>query len=216
MSTATRPSGCPPPLQPPAEWIPKPLARLTVEQYEAMVDSGVFTKRDRFHLINGFLVAKVSKNPLHVLVARNVRDELARLVPSGWDFRLEAPVCLPPRSEPEPDVSMARGSKNDYATRHPGPADLALVVEVAESTISQDREMVNVYGPAGVPVYWIVNLKARRVEVYTLKRRGGYGKPRIFKPGQSVPVVIDGAEVGRIAVSEIIPRTVPAAGGNGA
>jgi Uma2 family endonuclease len=212
MSTATRQ----PPPQPAADWIPKPLARLTIDQYEAMVDSGVFTKRDRFHLINGLLVAKVSKNPLHVLVARNVRDELARLVPSGWDFGLEAPVRLPPWSEPEPDVSMARGSKDDYATHHPGPADLALVVEVAESSISQDREMVNVYGPAGIPVYWIVNLKARQVEVYTLKRRGGYGKPRVFKPGQSVPVVIGGAEVGRIAVSKIIPRIAPLAGANGA
>jgi Uma2 family endonuclease len=211
MSTATRQ----PPPQHPTDWIPKPLARLTIDQYEAMVDSGVFTKRNRLHLINGFLVAKVSKNPPHVLVARNVRDELARLIPTGWDFRLEAPVRLPPTSEPEPDVSMARGSKDDYATRHPGPADLALVVEVAESSISEDRELVNVYGPARIPVYWIVNLKAGQLEVYTLKRRGGYGKPRIFRAGQSVPVVIAGAEVGRIAVSEILPRIAPAAGGNG-
>jgi hypothetical protein len=77
MSTATRQ----PPAQPAADWIPQPLARLTIDQYEAMVDSGVFTKRDRFHLINGFLVSKVPKNPPHVLVARNVRDELARLFP---------------------------------------------------------------------------------------------------------------------------------------
>jgi Uma2 family endonuclease len=198
------------------DWIPKPLARFTVDRYEAMVGSGVFTKRDRFHLINGLLVAKMPKNPSHVLVARNVRDELARLIPSGWDFRLEAPVRLPPKSEPEPDVSMARGNKVDYATRHPGPADLALVVEVAESSVSEDREMVNVYGPAGIPVYWIVNLKAGQVEVYSLGRRGVYGKPRIFKPGQSVPVVIGGAEVGRIAVADILPRIAPAAGGNGA
>jgi len=134
MSTITKQ----PPTRPAAaaDWIPSPLARLTVDQYEAMVDSGVFTKRDRFHLINGLLVAKVSKNPPHVLVTRNVRDELERLIPSGWDFRLEAPVRLPPKSEPEPDVSMARGDKDDYATRHPGPADLALVVEVAESSVS--------------------------------------------------------------------------------
>jgi Uma2 family endonuclease len=92
-----------------------------------------------------------------------------------------------------------------WSTRHPGPADLALVVEIAESTISEDREMVKVYGPTGIPVYWIVDLQARQVEVYTLKRRSGYGKPRIFKPRQSVPVVIGGAEVGRIAVSEIVP-----------
>jgi Uma2 family endonuclease len=209
MSTITR--------RPPTKWIPERLARLTVDQYEAMVESGVFTKRDRFTLIDGLLVAKVSKNPPHVLVAKNVCDELAKLIPSGWDFRIEAPVRLPPGSEPEPDVSMARGSKKDYANRHPGPADLAMVVEAAESSLSDDRQMANVYGPAGIPVYWIVNLKGRQVEVYTLSKRrgaGGYGKPRIFKPGQSVPVVIDGAEVGRIAVSDILPPPDPAAGGD--
>ena len=79
--------------------------------------------------------------------------------------------------------------------------------------------MAGVYGPAGIPVYWIINLKARQVEVYTLLKRGGapgYGKPRVFKVGQSVPVVIEGVQVGLIAVADILPRIAPAAGGNGA
>ena len=70
------------------------------------------------------------------------------------------------------------------------------------------RQMANVYGTAGIPVYWIVNLKSREIEVYSLlKRRGasGYGKPRVFKAGQSVPLVIEGVEVGRIAVADILP-----------
>ena len=83
--------------------------------------------------------------------------------------------------------------------------------------------MAEVYGAAGIPVYWILQLRARQVEVYTLlKKRPGasrYGKPRIFKIGQSVPVVIEGVEVGRIAVADILPRNSsgarPAAGGNG-
>ncbi len=91
-----------------ADWIPRPLARLTVEHYEAMVNSGVFTRRDRILLINGLLVSKVTRNPPHVLAASHVRDELARLMPSGWHLRTEAPVRLPPRSECEPDVSVAR------------------------------------------------------------------------------------------------------------
>jgi hypothetical protein len=83
-----------------------------------------------------------------------------------------------------------------------------MVVEVAASSVSEDRQMAEVYGQAGIPVYWIVNVKARQVEVYTLSKRRGptrYGKPRVFKAGQSVPVVIDGVEVGRIAVANILP-----------
>ena len=111
---------------------------------------------------------------------------------------------------------MARGDKRDDATRHPEPADLALVVEIAESSLLDDRKLASVYGAAGIPVYWIVNRSARQVEVYTLKRGGGYGKPRIFKSGQSVPVMIAGANVGRIAVADILPQIERATGGNGA
>ena len=201
--------------KPLARWIPKPLARLTVEQYEAMVDSEVFTEHDRLELINGYLVAKVTKKPPHVLAGELLRDELQPIIPPGWRVRTELPVRIPDYNEPEPDVSLARGTAKDYAHRHPGPADLALVVEVAKRSLSDDRQMANVYGPAGIPVYWIVNLKARQVEVYALLKRrgaGGYGKPRIFKPGQFIPVVIDGTEVGRIAVDDILPPN-PAAGG---
>jgi Uma2 family endonuclease len=209
------------PTRPPSKWIQKWLARLTVDQYEAMVDSGVFTKHDRFTLIDGFLVAKAPKSPPHTFIAKNLGRRLKGLVPSGWDFRIEDAVRLAD-SEPEPDVSMARGDIDDYADRHPRPADLAMVVEIAASRVSEDRLMADVYGPAGIPVYWIINVKAREVEVYVLLKRQGaprYGKPRIFKAGQSVPVVVDGVDVGRITVNDILlPDPLgayPGAGGNG-
>ncbi len=166
MSTITRER----PLRP--KWIPKRLGRLTVDQYEAMVDSDVFTKQDNFVLINGYLVTKVTKKPPHVIASELVRDELIGLVPRArWRVMVEAPVRIPDFNEPEPDVSLARGTAKDYANRHPGPADLALVVEVAKSSLSEDRQMANIYGPAGIPVYWVVNLKDRQVEVYTLSKR---------------------------------------------
>jgi Uma2 family endonuclease len=184
-----------------------------------MVDSDVFTKHDNFVLINGYLVSKVTKKPPHFIAGELLRDELIGLVPhTHWRVLVEAPVRIPDYNEPEPDVSLARGKATDYAHRHPGPADLALVVEVASSSLSEDRRMANIYGPVGIPVYWIVNLKARQVEVYSLsKRRGakGYGKPRIFKTGQSVPVVVEGKEVGRIAVVDILPPPDQTSGGNG-
>jgi Uma2 family endonuclease len=206
----------PPPSAP--LWIPKRLARLTVDQYEAMVDSGVFTKRDRFTLINGYLAAKVPKSPRHTVITKNLAKKLQRLFPSGWDFRIEDAVRLAD-SKPEPDLSIARGDIEDYADRDPGPADLAMVVEIAASRVSEDRQMAKIYGAAGIPVYWIVNVKAQQVEVYPLsKRRGpaGYGKPRVFKAAQSVPVLIEGVEIARLAVAEILPRIEPAVGGNGA
>ena len=91
-------------------WIPSPLFRMTVEQYEAMVASDAFSKRDRFHLINGYLVAKMTQKPPHVIADDLFGAELARLIPADrYYIRVARPIRLPDRdSEPEPDRVVAR------------------------------------------------------------------------------------------------------------
>jgi Uma2 family endonuclease len=190
---------------PSVEWLPSQLYRLTVEQYELLVRSGVFKSRDRFHLINGLLVRKMVKNPPHSIACGLADDELVKVFGPGWHARLSEPVRIPPKSEPEPDVMMVRGQRRDYLAAHPGPADLAMVVEVADSSLADDRKMALVYGPAGIPVYWIVNLVDRQVEVYAGPHAGGYAPPVIYQPGSAVPVVIDGVTVGTIAVDDLLP-----------
>jgi Uma2 family endonuclease len=201
-------------------WIPAPLYRMTVEEYEAMVAAGVFKGRNRFHLINGYLVEKMTHKPPHAIADERCGRELLRIMPPGWHVRGAKPVRLPSRdSEPEPDRCVVRGAIDDYAELHPGPDDVALIVEIADSSLADDRDYAtHLYGPAGIPVYWIVNVKGRQVEVYTGTGPHGYGPPEIFVEGQSVPVVIGGQEVGRIAVEDLLPRNRPraTAEGNGA
>ena len=197
------------PTNPPADpgWIPSPLYRLTVDQYEAMVASGTFKARDRFHLINGYLVAKMTKNPPHVVADELCGGALLRIIPAGWHLLTANPIRLPGRdSEPEPDRCVVRGTIRDYEGRHPEPADIALVVEVADWSLSEDRKMaVAVYGPSGIPVYWIVNLVDRQVEVYSDPGPGGYCSRVDFKEGQAVPVLIGGRQVGQVAVDDVLP-----------
>ncbi len=190
------------------EWLPLPKSvyRLSVEQYEKMVVSGVFTKHDRLHLINGMLVSKMTKKPPHVIGCEKGRDALMRNVPAGWRVTVEAPVRIPEYNEPEPDLAVARGSVDDYEDRHPEPPDLALIVEVADSSLHEDRDLALVYGPAGVPTYWIVNLVDRQVEAYTDPGPHGYRSSVFLKSGQFVPLVIDGTEAGRILVDDMLPR----------
>jgi Uma2 family endonuclease len=91
-----------------------------------------------------------------------------------------------------------------------------MIVEVADSSLADDRKLATeVYGPVGIPVYWIVNLVHRQVEVYTEPGPRGYGSMAVFAEGQSVPVVIGGEPLGRIAVADILPsrRASPEAGG---
>lgn len=69
-------------------------------------------------------------------------------------------------SEPEPDVAIVRGRLDDFSSRHPGPNDVSLVVEVADKTLVTDRFKAQLYAGAGIPVYWIVNLSERAIEVF--------------------------------------------------
>lgn len=170
---------------PPMGWAPTPEAiyRLSVAQYEAMVSSGVLTKRDRLHLIDGILVTKMTKKPPHVVACEKARDGLLTIFRAGWRVMVEAPVRISDYSEPEPDVALARGGVIDYRDRHPGPADVPLLVEVSDTSLQQDRDLVPVYGRAA----------------------DGYASCQVFEPGQEVPVVIDGVEYGRIAVDDWLP-----------
>jgi len=189
-----------------SEWVPSPLYRLTLEQYEAMVASGVFTARDRFHLINGFLVSKMTQNDPDCTADELCGKALDRAIPAGWHVRSAKPIRLPGQlSKPEPDRTVARGDVRDYSQRAPGSADVALVVEISDTSLSEDRKLAQVYAASGIPVYWIVNLVDRQVEVYTVPSSTGYRSRVDFTAGQEVAVVIDGVETGQIAVTDLLP-----------
>jgi Uma2 family endonuclease len=205
MSTIT-------PLQPMTEtqpfWVPSlpTLYRLSIVQYEAMVASGVFTKRDRLHLINGFLVAKMTEDPPHAAACDGVRLAIEALLPAGWYVRPDKPLKIPNNSSvPEP-VVVARGTWRDYDQRHPEPPQVALVVEVSSSSLDEDRRMALVYGSGGLAVYWIVNLINRQVEVHTDPGPDGYRTVQVFSSDQAVPLFLEGKELGRITVTDILPR----------
>jgi Uma2 family endonuclease len=86
-------------------------------------------------------------------------------------------------------------------------ADIGLVIEISAATLAEDRtDMGRVYATGGIPYYWIVNLIDTQVEVYTDPdpAAGRYGNRVDFLPGQDVPVIIDGQEVGRIAVLDLL------------
>ncbi len=124
-----------------SEWVPSPdsIYRVSIEQYEAMVRSGIFTRRDRLQLINGFLVTRpMTQKPPHSTADDLCGKALDRVCPSGWYVRAGKPIRLPnTTSMPEPDRCVVRGEIRDYAARDPEPANIAVVVEVADSSSAQ-------------------------------------------------------------------------------
>jgi Uma2 family endonuclease len=187
------------------------LYRIDVDEYETLASTGAL-KDPRVELVDGYLVRKMTKKPPHVFASDAVREALAPMLPKGWWLREEKPVRIPDYDEPEPNISVVRGSRKDYLRRHPGPRDLALLVEVSESSLSWDRKHKReIYRRAKVPQYWIVNLKNRVVEVSAGPKRIGrvplFSSVRKYKEGEAVPVLIEGVEVGKIRVSDILPPT---------
>jgi Uma2 family endonuclease len=198
-------------------WTPSSPYRLTLEQYERMVDEGILDTRDRVHLIDGILVAKMTQNDPHCTADDLAGAAIQAILPAGWYIRPAKPIRLPDQnSRPEPDRAVVRGTIRDYTARTPGPADIGLVVEVSDSTLYDDRARVDIYGRAGIPIYWIVNLVHRQIEVYSDPGREGYGSRQTYREGQSVPVVIDRQQLGQIAVDDILPARPATADGNGA
>jgi Uma2 family endonuclease len=186
--------------------IPSPLYRMTLEQYESLIASGFFAKRDDVHLINGYLVTRMAESPLHGAICEVIRLAIEALLLAMWHTRSEKGLRIPAQSSmPRPDLVIVRGAPRDYLARYPDPADTALVVEVSISSLDEDRAMADIYAAGGVPVYWIVNLVDGQVEVFYNPGPSGYQSHEVLAPGHVLRVMIDGVEVGEIPVADILP-----------
>jgi Uma2 family endonuclease len=183
--------------------------RLSVDRYERMVAAGVITPDDRVELLEGILVNKMSKNPAHSLSVNLVCDALRALLPKGWHLRSEQPIRMDD-SEPEPDAAVIRGTARDYPSRHPIPAEIPLVIEVADSSLRRDREdKRRIYARNAIAVYWIVNVADRLIDVFTDPSgpvlTPDYATTTTYKPGDAVPVVLAGTTIGTISVNDLLP-----------
>jgi Uma2 family endonuclease len=185
-----------------------PIYRLSVAQYHDMIQSGILTDDDPVELLEGWLVTKMPKSRRHTLSTRRTRAALTEIIPAGWYVDSQEPITTAD-SEPEPDVVVVRGSDDDYVDRHPAPADVALVVEVADATLQRDRTLkLRIYASAGIAVYWILNLQEFQLEVYSEPTDEGeqatYARRTIYKASDRVPVVLDGVEMGQLSVQSLM------------
>jgi hypothetical protein len=186
---------------------PPNLYRFTAGQYEWMVKIGILTPDDRGELLEGWIVKKMTQHPPHATVLEYTRDALLPLLPAGWRLREQKPLRTPD-SLPEPDLIIVRGPASRYERRHPQAEDVALVVEVADTTLEEDRERKGrIYARVRIPVYWIINLPEERMEVYTRPRAGktpAYRERRDYARGETLPLTIEGEQLGEVAVNALL------------
>jgi Uma2 family endonuclease len=145
--------------------VPFRTRRWSRAEYERLIEKEIFQPDERLELIDGELVVREPQHSPHATAIRLVEEALRPAFGPGWDIRGQLPIALDEMSEPEPDVSVVRGSPRDYRDAHPSAPVLA--VEVALSGLAFDRQRKGgLYARAGVPEYWIVNLINRVLEVY--------------------------------------------------
>jgi Uma2 family endonuclease len=187
-----------------------PRRRYSVDEYHSLIKSGRIDERDRLELLEGWIVDKMPQNAGHALVIERLLLAIARLLPDDWSVRGQSPITTTD-SEPEPDLAIIRMRRRGISSSHPRPGDIALVVEVSDSRITEDRTVKSrVYARSMIPSYWIVNLPRRCVEVYS-EPAGPDALEPMYQSKTVVParghldVILNGRSIGRIAVKSILP-----------
>ena len=155
--------------------------RLSVESYHHLGDIGLLSTD--VELLDGYIIKKMPKSPLHRLIVRRLFDLLIALLPAGFTVNKEDPLTTI-SSEPEPDISVVRGGSEDYAQRHPATAEL--VIEVAVNSEEIDLRKAPIYAEAGVKEYWIVEPAAKQVIVFRSPKGRVYEQRTVCDAAQVV------------------------------
>lgn len=209
MSSAARITRPPAPRPPAVTAFDRPVRRVSVEEYHRMINAGVFDGGGKCELIHGYILEKPVPGPPHSKTTHRLLRRLTGFFPEpDWFVGIQDSITLAD-SEPEPDFFAAAGPEEKYNARHPGPKDLVLVVEASDSSLGFDRgAKLALYARNKVVQYWIIDVNARRVEVYTQPRTGKtptYRTRTEYAPGDAIPVVVGGRTLGTIPAADLLP-----------
>lgn len=181
-----------------------PLRRFSVDEYQWLAANGTFDEQPHVELLDGCIVHKKPKTPLHDgsvdLVVGSFRSFLNR----GWYIRAQK-LLIAGNSCPEPDVAIIWGRPLDYQLRHPQAAECTVSIEIADTDVERDRLKAGIYAHAGVPEFWLVNLVDWQLERMTQPSpEGRYQQTEFLSVKDTVPLVIAGTEVARLSLQELL------------
>jgi Uma2 family endonuclease len=180
------------------------LSRISASEYFRLAEEGTITPADRVELIDGVVVAMSPQNPPHAAATSRAARVLSRLLGERAAIRVQMPLVLGQYFVPEPDLVVAPGSESAYDLVHPTSA--LLVIEVADTSLAQDRlSKIPLYAAAAVPEVWLIDLRNDCVQVFRepQPRARRYRSVRkISRSGRIAPVMLG---VGSLRVDELLP-----------
>jgi Uma2 family endonuclease len=188
---------------------PFPVRRFTVAEYQRMGELGILTEDDCVELLEGWDCSQDAPQSTTRCTIEILQQWLSQALPIGRRCRIQS-ALVTSDSQPEPDLAVVRGDPIERLRRHPGPEDIGLVIEVADTTLESDRnDKSRIYARAKVPCYWIVNLIDQQIEVRT-EPTGPRGRPifrkeTIHQRDDQVQLILNGKAVASTVVAEFFP-----------
>ena len=177
--------------------------RFSTKDYYRMAETGVLGPETRVELLDGEIIDMSPIGPSHGAVTKRLNAHFTQCSNDRWLVAVQDPVHLDDHSEPQPDLMLLERTPDFYATKHPRPADVLLLVEVADTSLAYDRDRkLPAYAAAGIPEVWIVNLGERTIEVYREPSKTGFRWSTILRVTDRIsPMNFRDAEV---AVKELL------------
>ncbi len=177
--------------------------KFTVDEYEKMVESRVLTERDNVELLKGDIIEMIPIGERHAACVNQLNQIFSQRF-KGRIISVQNPVRIEPSSEPEPDLAILKPADDFYASGHPGPSDIHLLVEVMETSSGIDRdEKRPLYARADISELWLVDLEKNRIEQHLNPSGDQYDEVSIFENGDRIsPASFPDVE---IDVNELLP-----------
>jgi Uma2 family endonuclease len=165
--------------------------QFTVVQYHQMVVAGILTEDDRVELLEGEIIELPLISSRHAACVNRLSYLFYNRLRDRAIVRVQNPVELSDRSEPQPDVALLQPRADFYEAGHPQPQDILLLVEVADTTVEFDREIkMPLYAKSGVREVWLVDLNQNAIAVYREPSLGGYGQVQELQRGQELTMQV--------------------------
>jgi Uma2 family endonuclease len=159
----------------------------TVFDYHKMADAGILGEDDRVELIRGEIVQMSPINPPHNGTIHRANQALVRIVGDLAIVGVQGSIRLDLYSEPQPDLYLLKPREDFYTTRHAGPADILLIIEVANSSLEYDRTTkMELYAETGIPEYWISDIQSECVIAYSNSDGPTYRTVQTFHRGEKL------------------------------
>ncbi|MEL6717484.1 MAG: Uma2 family endonuclease [Bacteroidota bacterium] len=162
---------------------------LEVKEYHRMIDANILSEDDRVELIHGEIIEMSPIKSFHASHVMRINHFLSNIVDEEVIVNVQNPILIPDYSEPEPDIALLKWDDDFYYEKHPQPADVILLIEVADSSLEYDQNIkLPLYATAQIPECWIINLREKQIEVYQHPKNGLYKQRNIVQAQDEIEI----------------------------